>query len=697
MKTARLALLICLPVAGSAGQAPSPRPAYEWNMTRLLQNAGRLVPNSGFRGAEAAPALQVLAAAGVALDEDGTPTPRRVVWDPDVADPLGHHEAVTLEFAAASQKQTFLVRADHPGLTDASLILSIRVRRKGDTAGKFVVGAPSKAGGSMTAFNAPAEWTEISVPFQAGASGPNIALCPAADSPLPCGLSIYAPMIREAGAAAIPLAAFRTARHAGHAQAPLALPGAAEADPRGGFLPGGKAGNLQAELVPEIVTNHAMSGWIRVDRLPKARGFFVGFSHTGDSLESSEDGGCIGVFGETNEQDFRGRLHYAPGANLDKQLYSPHLDGSGWLHVHINYGHASPVGPDKVAHELLINGIPFHERATAPMGRLVPRLLSLGGLDGTAKSLQRGEGAWNNPFELVRYEPNTRVSRDAVLARVKHDRETFPNLREPLDALVVVEGDSTSQQRGSPIYMYSRVLRQPGRLFVNHARGGSWYQGGKESNTDYIGTGQRRAMRREAMAKGLDLGYRKVFTLWTPGENDGNGRGLLRAGGDAVAAVRTFTDFILDDLQAVDAGRERTCSIFVSMKMSDFSDGVKVQVRSYWKALESIYTEQIDPVNVPYLYRAPSGTPGRTHDYFIAMHKWAPTNGKHTWKDWEELARDAKADRNGARDIISGDGQHWSQGWNRHVSEAIHIPCLKRIFELEGVNGPAKPVRPNAP
>jgi hypothetical protein len=613
-----------------------------------------------------------------------------VIWDSEVADPLGRHEALTLAFTGPAQRQSFLVRAQHPELPEADWILSVRVKRKGDATGKFVLGSTSDADGPRTVFEAPDEWTEVSVPFKTGAGKYDLALRPAADSPLPCELSIYAPMIREAGAAAIPLAEFRTARQAGHAYAPLALPGAVQADPQGGIVPDGKTQNLLAELAPEVVTNHALSGWIKVDKLPHARGFFAGFSRTEDPSEAPEAWGRLGVLGEIDEEDFRGRLHYSPGANLDKQLYSPHCDGSGWLHVHINYGHAgtdAPVPPGKVAHELLVNGIPFHERVTDPMGEVMPRLFSLGGLDGSAKSMQCGEGVWNNPCELVRYEPNTHVSRDEVFARVKRDREAFPKLREPLDALIVVEGDSTSAFRGAPIYMFSRELRQPGRLFVNHSRGGSWYQGGKESNSDYIGTGQRRAMRREAMAKGLELGYRKVFTLWTPGENDGNGRGLLRPGGAAGDAVQIMTDFILDDLAAVDPDRDRTRSIFVSMKMSDFRDEVKIRVRAYWEALDAIYSEPVDPVHAPYLYRAPAGHAGRVHDYFIAMHKWAPTNGKQTWKNWEELARDAKEDRNGARDIVSGDGQHWTQGWNPHVAEAVHIPALRKIFALEGVDG----------
>lgn len=681
----RLLIVLALPCLACAAD---PVPAYEWSPSTVTEHEGRLVPNTGRRGTETKPARQFLAAAGVVLDEDGSATHRRVVWDPRVEDPLGHHEAVTLEFTESSQKQAFLVRSQHPRMPEANLLLSVRVKRVGDTVGTFVLGPVSDKAGPQTVFEAPADWTEVRVAFSSGSAGSDIVLRPAAGSPMPAGVAIYAPMIREADGADIPLAAFRAARQAGHALAPLALPGAVEADPKGGFRQDGTTRNVQAELAPEKVTSHAISGWIKVDKLPKARAFFAGFSRTEDPSENPEKWGRVGVFGKIDQEDFRGRLHYSPGPNLDRQLYSPHFDGSGWLHVHINYGHAgsdAPVPPDKVAHELLINGIPFHERATAPLDGVVPRLLSLGGLDGSAKSLQSGEGVWNNPFEMVRYEPNTRVSRDAVLARVKRDRETLPMLREPLDALIVVEGDSTSQQRGSPIFMYARALRQPGRLFVNHARGGSWFQGGKESNTDYIGTGQRRAMRREALAKGLDLGYRKVFTLWTPGENDGNGRGVLRPGGDANEAVRTFTDFVLDDLEAVDPGRKRSRSILVSMKMSDFRDEVKTEVRDYWKALEAIYSEPVDPVNAPYLYRAPAGHPGRTHDYFIAMHKWAPSNGKHTWKDWEELARDAKADRNGARDIISGDGQHWTQGWNPHVSEAVHIPSLKTIFEREGV------------
>ena len=690
MKFAGVAVSLLLPAALLAGPATAPTPAYEWDMTGLSRNEGRLVPNSGSRGAEAAPVRQALAASGVALDEDGVNSHRRVVWDPEVSDPLGRHEAVTLEFTEPSQKQSFLVRSDHPEVPDTALVCSVWVKQKGGTTGRFVLGSTSNASGPKNEFEAPAEWTEMSVPFHTGEAGSDIALRPASDSPLPCALSIYAPMIREAGTADVPLAGFRTARLAGHAYAPLALPGAAELDSQGG-LAGGKAKNLQAELAPEKVTSLAVSAWIKVDKLPKARGFFMGFSRTEDPSENPEKWGSLGIYGETDAEDYRGRLHYSPGSNLDKQLYSPHFDGSGWLHVHINYGHPgsdAPVPAGKVAHELLINGIPFHERVTGPMDEVVPRLLSLGGLDGSAKSMQQGEGVWDNPFELVRYEPNTHVSRDEVLARVKRDREAFPKLREPLDALVVVEGDSTSAFRGAPVYMYSRELRKPGRLFVNHSRGGSWYQGGKDSNSDYIGTGQRRAMRREALTKGLDLGYRKVFTLWTPGENDGNGRGVLRTGGDAGQAVQTFTNFILDDLEAVDPARKRSRSIFVSMKMSDFSDGVKSEVRDYWKALEAIYTEPVDPVNAPFLYRAPAGVPGQTHDYFIAMHKWAPSNGKHQWKDWEELAIDAKADRNGARDIVSGDGQHWTQGWNPYVAEAVFVPSLKKIFELEGVDGP---------
>ncbi len=685
MKLILCAVFLLVPSLMTAGE---PVPAYEWATPGLSQHEGRLIPNTGSRGAKVPPVQQALAAAGVALDEDGSHTHKRVVWDPEISDPLGNHEAITLEFTGASQRQSFLVRSQHPDLPEAGLVFSVWVKRKGDATGKFILGSLSDASGTKTTFEAPTEWTEVSLPFKTGAEGADIALRPAADSLMPSLLAIYAPRIREAGGKEVPLEAFRAARQAGHAVAPLALPGAVEADSQSGLLRNGKPSNLQAELSPEAVTSHAISGWIKVDKLPKARGFFAGFSRTEDPSENPEEWGRLGVYGEISEEDYRGRLHYSPGPNLDKQLYSPHFDGSGWLHVHINYGHSGSdalITLDKVAHELLINGIPFHERATTPMGAVVPRLLSLGGLDGSAKSLQIGEGVWGNPFELVRYEPNTRVPRDEVFARVKRDREAHAKLREPLDALIVVEGDSTSQQRGSPIYMVSRALRKPGRLFVNHARGGSWYQGGKESNTDYIGTGQRRAMRRDAMAKGLDLGYRKVFALWTPGENDGNGRGALRPGGDTNQAVQTFTDFVLEDLKAVDPSRERTRSILVSMKMSDFRDVVKTQVHAYWKALEAIYSEPVDPVNAPYLYRAPSGHPGSTHDYFIAMHKWAPTNGKHQWKDWEELASDAKADRNGARDIISGDGQHWTQGWNPYVSEAVHIPSLKKIFELEGV------------
>lgn len=688
MNLAGFAVSLLLPAAVLAVDS-IPVPAYEWVTNGLLQNEGRLVPNTGRRGAEAAPARQALAASGLALDEDGSYSHRRVVWDPEVVDPLGHHEAVTLEFTNPSQKQSFLVPADHPEAADIELVYSVRVKRKGDAVGKFILGSTSDASGPRTVFEAPAEWTEVSVRGKLGAAAFGMALRPAADSPLPCGVSIYAPMIREAGAPDIPLADFRAARQAGHAYAPLALPGAVQPDPQGGILREGRTQNLQAELAPEAVTSFAISAWIKVDKLPKVRGIVAGFSRTEDPAENSDQMARVGVYGEIDQEDFRGRLSYSPGPNLDKQLYSPHFDGSGWLHVHINYGHAgsnAPLPSGKVAHELLINGIPFHERATEPWGEVVPRLLSLGGLDGSAKTLQRGEGVWENPFELVRYEPNTHVLRDEVLSRVKHDREAFPFLREPFDAMVVVEGDSTSAFRGSPIYMYSRELRKPGRLFVNHSRGGSWYQGGKDSNSDYIGIGQRRAMRREALTKGLDLGYRKVFTLWTPGENDGNGRGVLRVGGDAGQAVQTFTNFILEDLDAVDPKRQRSRSIFVSMKMSDFSDGVKSEVRDYWKALDEIYSEPVDPVNAPFLYRAPAGHSGRTHDYFIAMHKWKPTNGKFTWKDWEELARDAKADRNGARDIISGDGQHWTQGWNPYVSEAVHIPSLKKIFELEGVD-----------
>lgn len=665
-------------------------PAYEWNLKDLGQNEGRLVPNTGSRGAKAPPVRQALAASGVALDEDGKYSHQRVVWDPEVTDPLDHHEAVTLKFTEDSQKQSFLVRRDHPESQKFDLVFSVWVKRKGEASGTFVLGSTSKAPGATTVFEAPAEWTELSISFKRDDEGADISLSPAKESLLPAELAIYAPMIREVGAAEIPPAEFRASRQAGHAYAPLALPGAAQVDPKGGLLAEGGAPNLQAELAPESVNSFALSGWIKVEKLPKARGFFAGFSRTEEPSESPEKWGRLGVYGENSMEDYRGRLHYSPGTNLDKQIYSPHFDGSGWLHVLINYGHAGSdlvMPPGKVAHELLINGIPFHERATEPMGEVVPRLLSLGGLDGSAKSIQGGEGGWDNPFALVRYEPNTRVSRNEVLARVKHDRETFPELREPLDALVIVEGDSTSAFRGSPINMYSRELRKPGRIFVNHSRGGAWYQGGKESNSDYIGTGQRRAMRREALAKGLDLGYHKVFTLWTPGENDGNGRGVLRVGGEADEAVKTYTDFILDDLEAVDPERKRSRSIFVSMKMSDFSDGVKTEVRDYWKALEAIYSEPVDPVNAPYLYRAPADHPGRTHDYFIAMHKWAPTNGKYTWKSWEELARDAKADQNGARDIISGDGQHWTQGWNPYVSEAVHIPSLKKIFALEGAEG----------
>ena len=65
---------------------------------------------------------------------------------------------------------------------------------------------------------------------------------------MPAGVAIYAPMIREADGADIPLAAFRAARQAGHALAPLALPGAVEADPKGGFRQDGTTRNVQAEL-----------------------------------------------------------------------------------------------------------------------------------------------------------------------------------------------------------------------------------------------------------------------------------------------------------------------------------------------------------------------------------------------------------------------------------------------------------------
>lgn len=692
----RRILAICVGCLGSvfwlptsaAATEPHAVPAYEWNLNDLAKNEGRVVPNTGSRGAKVAPVGQALAASGVVLDEDGNYSHQRVVWDPEVADPLNHHEAITLKFTEESQKQSFLVRRDHPELQKFDLVFSVWVKRKGEASGKFTLGSASKASGATTVFEAPAEWTQLTIPFKSDDAPGDITLAPAKGGTLPCDLAIYAPMIRKAGTPEIPLAEFRAARQAGHAYAPLALPGAAKMGSEGGLSAEGSAQNLQAELAPEPVKSFALSGWIKVEKLPMARGFFAGFSRTENPSENPEKSGSLGIYGEGGMEDFHGRLQYSPGKNLDKQLYSPHFDGSGWLHVHINYGHAGsdlvmPSG--KVAHELLINGIPFHERATDPMSEIVPRLLSLGGLDGSAKSIQNAEGVWGNPFALVRYEPNTRVSRDEVLARVKQDRANFSELREPLDALIVVEGDSTSAFRGSPINMYSRMLRQPGRLFVNHSRGGAWYQGGKESNSDYIGTGQRRAMRRDAMTKGLDLGYRKVFTLWTPGENDGCGRGVLRVGGDANEAVQTFTDFILDDREAVDPERKRVRSIFVSMKMSDFSDGVKESVRHYWKALEAIYSEPVDAVNAPYLYRAPAGTPGRTHDYFIAMHKWVPTNGKHTWKNWEELARDAKADQNGAKDIISGDGQHWTQGWNPYVSEAVFVPSLKKIFELEGV------------
>lgn len=670
--------ILAMPSKGSSEQVP----AYEWNTAGSSEYQGQIIPNTGQRGLHVKPLRQALAASGVALDEDGVYTHRRVVWDKEVTDPLGHHEAVTLEFTEPSQKQSFYVRALHPEAPEADMTFSVWVKRKGEAVGKFQLGRE-------TAFEAPAEWTEMRIPFKTGSGGQDLVLHPATDSLLPCALSIYAPMIRKAGSPEISLETFRAARQAGHAYAPFAFDATVGTKSSGDSSTNKNPGNFQAELHPEAITSYAISGWIKVDTLPKARAFFAGFSRTEDPSEDSQKWGRVGIYGEGGQEDFRGRLHYSPGTNLDKQLYSPHFDGSGWLHVHINYGHSgSDLRPPegKVAHELLINGIPFHERATDPINAVIPRLFSLGGLDGSAKSAQTGEGVWKNQYELIRYEPNTHVSRDEVFARVVRDREAMPKLREPLDALIVVEGDSTSQHRGSPMYMYSRMLRKPGRLFVNHSRGGSWYQGGKESNSDYIGTGQRRAMRRDALAKGLKLGYRKVFTLWTPGENDGNGRGLLYPGKDMNVAVKTFTDFIIDDIEAVDPERKRAKSIFVSMKMSDFSDGVKSQVRDYWKALDAIYTEQVDPVNAPYLYRAPADHPGRTHDYFIAMHKWAPTNGKHTWKDWEALALDAKADRNGARDIISGDGQHWTQGWNPYVSEAVFVPSLKKIFELEGVN-----------
>lgn len=681
-----LCAVLTVTLIASAVAADAP-PAYEWNMTDLLKTEGCFVPNSGTRGAAAVSVPQLLAAPGVVLDEDGVYTHRRIVADPEVADPLGHHEAVTLEFTEASQKQGIINYRDHPDLPAADATLSVWVKRKGETPGRFVLGPLSKNAGEIREFDAPEEWTEVSLSVKLGGDGSDVSLRPTAGGSLPAGLSVYAPMLWKGEK--IPLDQYRTARQSGQAVAPLALPGAMNAEAGGGTVPGGRVPNLQAELAPEKVTSFALSGWIKVDKLPAVRGYFAGFSRSGDPTDRTEERGSLGIMGEKTAEDFKGRLMYAPGGNLDRQLYSPHFDGSGWLHVHINYGHPGsdmPFGGGKVAHELLVNGIPFHERATEAIGEFVPRLLSLGGLDGSAKSIQKNEGAWHNAFELVRYEPNTRVPRDEVFARVRRDREKFPNLREPLDALIVVEGDSTSAFRGSPIFMFSRELRQPGRLFVNHSRGGSWYQGGKESNSDYIGTGQRRAMRRDALAKGLELGYRKAFTLWTPGENDGNGRGVLRPEADPSEAVKIFTDFILDDLEAVDPGRKRTRSIFVSMKMSDFRDVVKDKVRAYWAALDAIYTEPVDPVNAPYLYRAPAGTPGRTHDYFIAMHKWIPTNGKHTWKDWAELAADAKADRNGAREIISGDGQHWTQGWNDHVAKAIHIPSLKKIFEIEGVN-----------
>lgn len=693
---------IARPVAGPVQGSPEGGepalpvvPAYQWRMIDSADFGGRLVPNTGSY-AISPPYIQCHAGSGAVLDADGSYTHVRSVWDPSVVDPLGNNEAVVMTFTALNQHNTLLSRFDNPDTGSVDFTTSIRVKKVGAAAAKLVLGSNSDSGTHASwrnTFNATDDWVEVEANATgwSSAAAYHVVLRPAPDAVLPFTVAVYAPMIRDAGSDPKPnLFDFRLSRHSGHAFAPFALPNSITVNPAGGMISTNRTKNVVAELAPEVVTHHAMSAWIKVDTLPGNRGHFMGFSRTENPTESADGKGVIGIYGSAEDQDFRGRLKYQPGGNFDKQLYSPHFDGSGWMHVHINYGHDgsdAAIGVGEVAHELLINGIPFHERSSASLISFIPRLLSLGGQDTTQKQQQRGAGAFENLFEMVRYEPNTRISRSEVLKRVIADRAAFAEIgAEPLDALVIVEGDSTSQQRGSPMYMYSRTMRKPGRLFVQHARGGSWYQGGISSNSDYIGTRQRRTMRRQAMKNGITLGYSKVFTLWTPGENDGNGNGLLGVGADVNIAVQTFTDFILADLVAVDPTRERTRSIFVSMKMSDFAADVKSQVRAYWAALDAIYTEQVDPVNAPFLYRAPDSYAGPKHDYFIAMHKWAPTNGSYTWADWEALAIDAKAGVNGARDIISSDGQHWTQGWNPHVSDAVHIPCLTKIFELEGVD-----------
>jgi hypothetical protein len=661
----------------------SPRPKYEYVIAGASKYDNRLVNNSGYNGSIASPVLNVNAAGSVFLDVDGSYTHTRTLYDPAVTDPLGNTESVGLAFTATNQQQGIITLSDNPDVPATDLVVSCWVKQKGGVTGNFTLGSSSDASGAKTVFAAPAVWTLVQVTMTAysSAAAYQVALRPSTGSTVPCELSVYGLSITDPTSGTLPaLADRRVSRLASHAYAPLALPAAITASPLGGLTPTNRTKNLITELNPETVSKYALSFWVDVGTSLVSDNYAVGFTRTENPNENVYLNGRIGFDGSSSQVDRQGRLHYSPGGNLYASEFSPFFNDTGWVHVHMNYGHMgtdSTFEINTVALELLINGMPMLEQRVTPIADFIPRLLAMGGADQLPLKQQQRSGGFK--VEFVRYEPNVSITRDEVLARVKADRSVLANLRQPLNVLTMFEGDSTSAFRGAPAFTCSKNLRAVGKMFLNHSRGGSWYQGGVASNSDYIGTGQRRAMRVEAYRNALSLGYKKIVQVWCVGENDQNPNGVWFSANDKAAGLQTLTNFMLDDLETVDPSRTKTVSVLVSMKQSYWLTAADfTNVEAIWAAVDAVYTVQVDPINAPYLYTKNPSFVGRAHDYCIKMHKWNPTDGVTSWANWQACAIDAGvtthvdvAAAQAAALVGTGDRWHSKVGWVKLTGKPV--------------------------
>jgi hypothetical protein len=675
-----------------------PRPEYEWIMAGLRKYDGRVVPNTGTRGSHGDPVFNALAGWTLALDADNAYTHAKVINDPDVVDPLGNLESSALTFTATTQRQGFVFRGDIPNHPVSTLRVSVWVRTKGATHAELILGSSSDATGAKTNFTSTDTWTkyEVEIPSYSAASLFEINLRPAAGATLPCSISVYAPMVRDPQSGAEPtLSELRNAALAGHAYASFATSNAAQADPQGGFIRGPRITNVLAPLTQgSPLSQQAMSCWIKSDQLPAVIATFaVSFANTETVSTNIHERGRLGVVGGSATINVQGRLRFDPGSasggNMDAKEYTPCIGKSGWTHIHINAGYVSTDSPTPaglVACEVLVNGCPMFEQFYTSVAAWQPKAITLGDFVQTSRMAAHRNAIGLDSVECVRYWPGQRISRDEVLAQVMSDRTRLPALTQPLDVMMMFEGDSTEQFSGSPSFGVSNFLEKKGRLFLNHARPGSWYQGGIASNSDYIGTNLRRALRLTSLSSAIAQGYKKVMTVWRPGENDQNANAVWAVAANKTAGLQTLTDFILDDLEAVDPGRGRTVSIFSTMKQSYWSSlGLFANVEDIWAAVDAIYTEQVDPINAPYLYRAPSNYVGRKHDYVIKLHLWAPNDGVTAFADWRACALDAGGVTHATiadaqANAITGAGTRWhsTPGWVRITSNPSGSQFYKR-------------------